>query len=422
MKTKILLLLCAGGGALLSLAWESPLEKTTARQEPQRGSAERFSTRELRGFREFDVKVVIAEIVEYDEAEDVDPRLENRLRMLMFSVPADHIGSVISTLDDTKNKGRFNGVVTALYARWAEFDAPAAWDAAINDRHARYARHGAMITWLSQDRETAFRALLESPDQKNQQILVEFLRNDVLVSPRRAAQFVDRIAGDWPEVDGRIFPLVAKSWAIVDPLAAGEWVASNSDSVMRNQLLHELAKQTVREYKHGLLGLELANRIDDPVMRKNARLNAIRWFGVATGSQALKDKRARPNADLRAGFPDDWSGDELAMFVRGCMVNYVEDYPLLPLVAKGEDQLQSIYLGAIQGAGFSRPDLVADAAAALDPAVIDGNAEHRESLQQFIRRWDENDSVAARKWLGEQPDDSKSRAMKEILFKSSEDQ
>ena len=230
--------------------------------------------------------------------------------------------------------------------------------------------------------------------------------------PARAAALVDRLAEKWPEADKRLFPEVARAWALDDPLATGEWVESYWDRGVRNRLLRTLSQLVARS--KGRQGIGLAERIDDPRARSDARINAARWWGISSGGRSLAGKSDDPDLDLRGGFPGGWGEDEIRAFSLGTMANYAKDYPALIATAKGEGQRQAVYEGVITGAGFSQPQLVSGAVESVDPSFA-GTPEGRKGLTSFILRWSENDPGAAKVWLSSQPPNPKTRLMRKAL-------
>ena len=323
---------------------------------------------------------------------------------------------MLDALREVNHQRRFESIVTALYARWTELAPESAWASANEEEnwHSQ-ARRGVLITWLSRDLNAALEELLTTPHESDLAILTEFLKEHVQHSPHEAALFVDMVAEVWPQADDKLFPLVAQAWVILDPDSTGEWVASHPNVAKREKLLRTLAQQTARN--RGLKGMELANLIETPDRRDAARLNTARWVGINFGSRLLQD-RVHPDNDLRGGYPDDWSRQELRHYALGSMANFSEGYPLLVLNAQSEEQRQDIYYGAISGAAFSQPALVSGAVTALDSQLLDGDPKIQNNLQSFIKRWHEIDATAAEDWLNQQPADGKTAVMREAIPQS----
>jgi RNA polymerase sigma factor (sigma-70 family) len=415
MNMKIALTACFVGGIVISYAWS---ERSNFSRESQLSvqAGTKEAARPVRPDREawrFDIAQVAAAVGRYDSLGREDPALESHLRALMFSVPEGHLDEVLDILREVKNAGRFQQIAAAFYARWAEINPEAAWLAAADSApFTDSARRGVLITWLNIDAETA---LLRSQDGRKPSdiaILREFVESKARQEPRVAAALIDRLAEVWPEADKRLFPDVARIWALADPDAAGEWVASYWDRDVKNALLKQLAYHVARA--KGRPGLELADRIDDPAMRQEARNSAARWWAISNGWGALSPKASNPDLDLKAGFPADWKGGEIRAFSLGLMANFSRYYPELKAIAKSPEQLQEVYEGVISGAGFSQPALVVDAVENVDPSYA-GTQDGRKALVSYIRRWSETDPTAASAWLESQPANAKTQLMREAV-------
>ncbi|WP_193213671.1 sigma-70 family RNA polymerase sigma factor [Luteolibacter marinus] len=416
MKTKLTLALCFLGGAILSYAWtEGParsgsLAAASSATAPQATRIERDDRREV---LVFNLDGLAAAIRRFDALDEDDPSRESQLRALMFSLPADYLAAVRELLGGVRRTERFQAIAASFYARWAELDPEAAWLAAGEEEiFKKAARRGVLLTWLNVAPDVALERLLEAPQDGDLAILQEFIGGKSQHAPRDAARLVDRLTGSWPEADRRLFPQVARAWALKDPAATGDWVASYGDRGVRNQLLRELSQNVARSM--GRPGIALADRIDDPPMRTAARLNAARWWGISNGAPALSGKTRNPDVWLDGRFPGDWSIDEIRAFSLGTMANFAKYYPELIAIARGGAQQQAVYEGVIGGASFSQPALVADAVENVDPAFA-ATASGRKSLTAFILRWTETEPAAAGEWLAAQPANAKTALMREAL-------
>ena len=417
MNSKLILISCFLGGGLLSLAYnpadsDETIQTPELETSPSRVMSSTSSARPRRGG--YNLDAILAAIRSYDDAPENEISQESSLRLLMFSVPAGDIATVLDELREVSNRKRFNEIAAALYARWTEIDANEAWASALEEeRFLAAARRGVLVTWLSRDPESALAALVETPHKDDLRVVEEFVRNHVQHSPRKTALFVDQVAEVWPEADERLFHVTANAWALIDRESAIEWIASHGDVKARNERLHWLGWRTAATY--GLEALEFADRIESPAAREKARMHSIRWLGITQGKRLFEDSFVRPGNDLRGGFPSDWSLSEIWAFSRGSMANYPESYPTLIEHASSEEQRQSINKGVIAGAGYSRPDLVSGAITALDSQSLEGDPKLKQHLRSFIEVWHGIDSTAAEDWLAQQADDAKSDVMRQAL-------
>ena len=267
MNSKLILLSAFLGGGLLSLAYNPAPTQEAA--QPQKTSAHSPSSNTSRSNPRprratgYSLDAVLTAIGNYDSSPERDLAQEKSLRLLMFSVPAKDIPSVLNALYETSHRDYFQDIVTSLYARWTELDPDSAWASAREQKEfLTQARRGVLVTWLSRDSEAALNALLETPHESNLKVLSEFLGQQVQHSPHDAAQFVDRVSESWPRADKALFQLVASAWAMQDPDSAGEWIASHHDVQAREALLNQLARKAA--WGHGLQALTLADRIETP--------------------------------------------------------------------------------------------------------------------------------------------------------------
>lgn len=418
MKSKLLFLSSFLGGGLFAFPWVSDSVDEPAMVKNEHPQPRQYTSSTSRGGRVsrtgFDLDALLVEIQSYNEAEQRDSARESSIRLLMFRVPKGDIPLVVEALHGVSSRGRFENIVSALYARWTELDPEEAWANALEEsRFMTHARRGVLITWLSVEPDTALAQLLASPHQSNLGVLRDYLRVQVQNDAREAALFVDQVAELWAEADKTLFPQVARAWAVFDPDAAGEWVASHSDVKRRDQLLHQLAQRTARN--KALKGLALADRIEDSKKRERARLNTTRWLGIATGPYIFSDYHVERGQGAADGFPRDWTQDELRSFALGSMANYSEKYSELVEKARNEEERQSIYFGAIEGAAYSRPALVAEAVTSLDATLLETDTKVSQKLEIFITRWHELDPVSSQEWLNEQAADAKTELMRNVL-------
>lgn len=417
MKTGIAISLASG--VLLAYGWGVVSDHTpykpwtigTQTRAQESSSAERV-LRDKRD-RGFTLEMVKLAVGEYEGATKADPLAESRLRSLMFLVPEKYLEDVFQILLATKDHQKFKQVAAALFGRWAELDAAAALVRAKEAGDYSYqARRAVMVTWLNQDSEGALVEMLADKSQDNRTFLTEFLTYQCERKPQEAAVLVDRIGKDWSEVDRPLFEMVAKLWSRTDALAAGEWVASYSDEGVKRDLLRSMSSEVAKI--RGFDGLTIANHIEDPKARQEARDAAIYWWAGTSGGISLIPGEARPVRDLSGGFPDDWTSENIRTFAHASMFNYSSNLPDLLKIAKDDEQRMLIYEGAVKGAGWSNPAAVTRAAEQL-PDSFAQTTQGKETLKAFIRRWEEMDSTAVKNWLSRQPPGAKTDVMQAEL-------
>lgn len=415
MKLKATLALCFVSGAIISYGLSE--QGAPVRAPGQAASADTSGPARIDRSRGnepvFNLERIAAAIRQYDSPDEDSSSAESRLRALMFSVPEAYLASVHRLLEDVENPDHFDEITACFYARWAEIDPENAWLAALADEtYPLPARRGVLLTWLNTDPEAALADLMEHRTDKDITILEEFLTGKAQHAPHDAATLVDRLAESWPQADRHLFPLVAKAWVQIDANAAGEWMASYWDRDARNLMLNQLSWRVAAS--NGYEGLKLADRIYDAKARRQARIGAIRWWGISSGGPAILPNVGDPAVDLSGGFPADWKADEIRSFALGTMANYSKYYPELVAVARDEEQRQAVYEGVIGGIGFSQPTLAARAVESVDKDFAT-TPEGNKSLSSFILRWSESDAAAAAEWLEKQPKNPKFDLMRDAL-------
>ncbi|MEO8615897.1 MAG: sigma-70 family RNA polymerase sigma factor [Luteolibacter sp.] len=414
MKTGIAISLASG--MLLAYGWgvvsREPLPKSLVVSAAPDASVEPGDEAALRNRRDrgFTVEMVKQAVQEYEHTEKPDPLIESRLRSLMFLVPKEHLDDVLVILMETKDHSRFQQVAAALFGCWAEYDPAAALARAREAADFSYqAKRAVMVTWLNQDPEAALSEMLKGKSEENRGFLTEYLAYQCERKPQEAALLVDRVAKDWPEADRPLFEMVAKIWARTEPLAAGEWVASYPDDGVKGNLLKSMAVEVAKI--RGFDGLAIANHIEDAKLRAEVRDKAIYWWAVTTGGISLIPGEAKPVRDLSGGFPADWTDENIRTFAFSTMVNYSKNLPDLLKIAKDDEQRMLIYEGALRGSGWSNPAAVTQAAEQLPESFAD-TPQGKDTLQVFVRRWNEMDPKGVVDWLSKQPPGSKTDAMR----------
>ena len=154
MKSKLLFLSSFLGGGLFAFPWVSDSVDEPAMVKNEHPQPRQYTSSTSRGGRVsrtgFDLDALLVEIQSYNEAEQRDSARESSIRLLMFRVPKGDIPLVVEALHGVSSRGRFENIVSALYARWTELDPEEAWANALEEsRFMTHARRGVLITWLS---------------------------------------------------------------------------------------------------------------------------------------------------------------------------------------------------------------------------------------------------------------------------------
>jgi len=419
MKTGVAISL--GSGVLLAYGWGA-LTHDPLRLPPHVGSRTGEATESdpeyalaARRERGFTLEMVKEAMNDYDRTETPDPRLESRLRSLMFLVPEEALEDVFKILMASRDHQRFQQIAAALFACWAERDPAAALARSQEAADFSYqARRAVMITWLNQDIETAVVMMLANKSDEDKGFLSEYVTYQCERTPAEAAALVDRIAKDWPEADRMLFERVARLWCRSDALSAGDWVASYPDEQVSRPLLRSMAMDVAKI--RGFEGLAIANHIGDARARLEARNNAIYWWAITTAGSSIIPGQASPVRDVSGGFPADWTAENIRTFAQAAMVNYADKFPEILKIARDEDQRILIYEGAIKGAAWSNPAAVTEAAEHL-PDSFAQSSGGKKTLGAFVRRWNEMDPVALADWLSTQPPGPKTVVMRDALNK-----
>ncbi len=420
MKTGITL--CFIGGAAIACGWEILATKSAAtagttgvaaRQAAGGLEAPVAERRSARG-PAFSLELVRQVMEEFDRGGGRELRLESHLRSLMFLAPREDLDGVLRMLVESAEHSRYQSVAAALFARWAELDPEAAFAAAESaGDYGDEGQRAVMLTWLNMDGDGALSKILTTRTDADRAILSQFLEYKCERHPREAADLVDRIGREWPEADRPLFEQVARFWSRMEPLAAGEWAASYHDPAVKEPLLKSIAVEVAKI--RGFDGLAIADHIQDPELRKRARNDAIYWWATTSAGGSLA-RDSSPVRNLSAGFPDDWTDENIRTFSQAAMVNFTAKLPGLLAIADGDEQRMLIYQGVVKGAAWSNPAAVTDAAEKLPDSFAQTPAGV-ETLQAFIKRWHEMDAAAATSWLGGQPENAKTRTMREALAK-----
>jgi RNA polymerase sigma factor (sigma-70 family) len=362
----------------------------------------------------FSLELVREVMADFDRSDGREFRLESHLRSLMFLAPREDLEKVLQLLVDAPEHQRYQSIAAALFARWAEFNPEAAFARAESaGDFGEEGKRAVMLTWLNMDADKALSKILTTRTDIDRGLLSQFLEYKCERHPRDAATLVDRISREWPEADRPLFEQVARLWSKSEPLAAGDWVASYPDPEVKEPLLKSMAVDVAKI--RGFDGLAIANHIEDAKLRQRTRNDAIYWWATTTAGISLS-RESSPVRNLSGGFPDDWTDENIMTFSQAAMVNYTSKLPELLALADSDEQLMLIYRGVVKGAAWSNPAAVTDAAEKLPDSFVE-TPGGVETLQAFIKRWNEMDSSAATNWLGKQPDNAKTRTMRAALTK-----
>lgn len=348
----------------------------------------------------------------HDESTEPDPLGEARLRCLIFAVPKDRLDEVLQILLGVKNPDKFQELACALFSRWTELDPLAALNAAEGAGvYAFQARRGVVTTWLNMDPDAALECILAHPAPEDLGHIKELLGYKGTLKPEDAARLVDKIFEKWPEADSKLFASVAKQWAKTEPERAAKWAASYDDPSVTQPLLKQMAVDV--SMLRGRPALEISSMITDPKLRQEARNQVMAHWGQLYGGFSL-DPKAGPGRNISAGFPADWTNDDIATFSRKFVDNFAHQLPDLLNIAKDDAQRMLICENAIQGVQNINPGKVSFAVESLSDSYANG-MEGRKSLEGFIQRWNNFDADAARAWLETLPPGPKKDIMRSKL-------
>jgi RNA polymerase sigma factor (sigma-70 family) len=420
---------CLLAGAALSYTYlsvvqenvENPSHTNHVMEEsaqPNRFLWDPVSSRSVSNSVEFSISLIQSAVGEYDLLEQVDRREESRLKNLMFTVPAEYLEEVSMILMGTHHSERFRGVAEALFARWAELEPVVAFQRAKElEQFKWFTRRGVILTWLEMDLEGAVQAMALKKENWDKGFLTDFLKHKAELDPERAAEVVDYVAEYWPETDTQNLRLVADYWSRTDAEAAGEWVASHHDVKVKEALLERLAGKVGRV--SGFYGLGIADRIENPEKRAEARNKAIYWWGVSIGGYSLTEDKVRPHRDLSGGMPEDWTDENVHTFSMALMENFKQNYPDLLKLARSDSQRLVMLKGLLRGASHSDPSYLTEVVEMI-PESYARTEQGKHELKAYIRNWYVKDAEAAEAWLSTQANSESTVAMWEELGRGQE--
>ncbi len=384
--------------------------KTLEQQEASSKSLTRFESPSSNKHSLLDL--IQEEILRYDRLEKKDTKLENQIKLAIFELPQTAIIELRKAISKVNNTSRFYGIMSALYARWAELDPAEAWASAIKESlFPKKSRESVLLTWLHLDREEAMKTILLD---KSDETLAIITRHSSFLSqhtPWKAAEFVDSLFEIWPEADSKIFPKVAKIWAEKDPTNAAKWISTHWDSETKNKLLNDIA-WSITKFS-GRPGLEIVDYIEDPNLRKAARLRALDGWGSTNGYKFSLDSE-HASSSIANGIPSDWSNDDIQAFSQGLARNYAHLNDLLLELATSEEQKQHIYIGSIRGAMNSEPALLVDVINKVNLSYLQ-SPNGQTNVTQFFKRWHEQSSDQMLNWVNNQPEGPRLQELNKIL-------
>lgn len=355
---------------------------------PSRSSDEERSAR--RETAKFDLEMIRKAFARLDDASDPERWREAELRKLMFALNADELPQVLEALKEVRNKDRFGGIARSLFARWAEIDGPAAVEMALATKDfGKEPMRGAFVTWATLD-DTAALAWLEKEKLRDGYDLGrEWLGWKISTDLPDAAVAAERLSALFPDRKKDLYRWVTKEWAVKDSRAAADWILTEKDTPLRDDLLEQL----VRHYGEtgGLQTFTYAASISDPAKRESVLNDTLRWTGVRGGRRMLKEL-AEP------GLSADWSDENLRKFAEGLMLNRPDQLTVLAGMAANEEQRQRIYEGALQGIMWNEPKDAVEAANKVNDTflAIEWGAT---AYSDYAKRWFSRDPEGAGQWL-----------------------
>ena len=374
------------------------------------------SLRDLSGSRNSDggvLAMIKDELLRYDGLEERDVELENQLMLAIFGSNKSGLVELRELIGEAENIDRFGGIMSALYARWAELDPAAAWILAQEETlFPKKAREAVLLTWLNSDRERAMEEVLLEKGAENLAIITRYSSILAQHDPSRAADFVDSLFEIWPEADAKIFPQVAKAWAESNPTEAAEWIATHWDRETRNKLLNDIAWSASKF--GGQVGLDIVKHIDDPDLQQAARLRALDGWGHAIGGGSLSADAENSTYSIADGLPSDWSDADIQAFSKGFAKNFADLTDELVKRASNEEQKQSVYVGLIKGVVHTEPGKLVGAIENVSLDYLQSPAGQKD-VSFFFERWGDQSAEGLNNWLGAQPAGPRTEQLKSIL-------
>jgi hypothetical protein len=357
-------------------------------------TATKPSDNDVRGERDrggrFDLEAVKRSFARLDASPEPERWLEVELRKFMFALTAEELAEVSDVLAKVTHKTRFSGIACAMFARLAEIDGPGAAAKAVEFHgFGSDPLRGAFVTWAAADEDMALSWMENTRVQDGCDVAMEWLRWKIGVDSEGIGQSAARLATMFPDRKTSLFEEVVRSWLARDVDAAARWAASEPDTKLRDLLLSKLV-HTYGE-TNGLDTFLYASWIRDSANRETVLNDTLRWTGVRGGNRMMKDLAT-------AGFSGDWSDENLRKFSSGMMANRPDQLPALLKLAANEEQRQRIYEGALEGAMWTEPRFVVDAANDVSDTFIETERGHA-AYENLVSRWLLRDPVEARKWM-----------------------
>ncbi len=386
---------CFALGLLAPFCWElgfaSPARGASA-MERQGGVGGRWDEGSWRprGRTRFDLQAVKQAFERLDAAAEPERWQEAELRKLMFALDREELEQVLGLFGEVRNRSRFEGVACAFFARLAELDGAAAVMLAMEMEEFRGAAlRGAFMTWAAGDEEAALAWMKEEKVEEGYDLTRRWLEWKVGVDAEGAGASARAAAAIFPERRGDLFRELVREWVKTDAAGAAGWSAAEGDARLRDELLAEVVR------RHGELGgaetLEYAGLIADEGRRESVLNETLRWTGVRGGWKMMR-------ALQEQGFGEVWSDENVRKFSAGMMVNRPDQLAVLLEIAGSEEMRQRVYEGVLEGAMWTEPPLVADAAAEVSEAFL-LTERGTQAFGNYAKRWAVRDREGARAWM-----------------------
>ncbi len=377
---------------LPELTTGAPIDNTSSKSH-HRTQKKNYSASEVT------LNMVQQAIAAVDDVAEVELYDQRKLNSLMFMLPTELLEPTLNELSKVRHDSRFHNIVSSLFARWAELNPEEAFVKSQElSRFVYHARHGAVITWLAVDFDTAIRELTKTKAKNDIKYIKELIRMVGDSDPIDTALAIDRLAEVWPEIDEEIFKLHAEQWARQSPMEAAQWIASYHDQQVADAQLSKIAHKVAMG--KGLEGLKITDFIQDSTTREDARNSALYWWGISTGGYAFFPD-APETTNLTAGIPSNWTQANVENFARGLMSNYKDKrHDLLNLTMTNE-QLLGAKVGLIEGSIHSSPHSTSDIVSTLPDEVLQID-RYKTFFKRYYEQWLNTNPSQAREWLEKQ--------------------
>ena len=416
MNIKLATLLTFATGLALSTGWTALRHSQKDPNHNQQSHSSSLSNknngnpRTARGPQREDLLSALARL---DQELEPNSYLASNIRAAIFESSLADLPALIAFLQEVEHPERFPEIAISCYARWAELDAEGAWEAMLDAPSFRLEAERAVVqTWIHLDPKAAFEKISQDPKESYQDAIVAYGKRYSGLDPQKMAEFVAQLALPLPAAAEELFPIVAKAWAMEDPEAAGEWIVSSEDVAFRDEILEDLV-QNIAE-NQGSPGVKLADLIEDPELRAEARMDALGKWAASLGLASIQPNNQHPTIDISNGVPSTWSLPELQHFSTYFMSNFSKDWKNLVAIAHTEEERAFIHQGVVSGSAISDPSISAEIIPLLSADYVTSSFGKRE-LKTVFARWKDQDIEGLNTWLSTQPAGEKTEALHEIL-------